>query len=65
VEQLRFCYEAGPPGYALCWQLTRMGAKCEVVAPTLVLHFERELHLTRRTEVAGREAGALNHAEGG
>jgi transposase len=36
VEQLRFCYEAGPTGYALYWQLTRMGAKCEVVAPTLV-----------------------------
>jgi transposase len=28
--------EAGPTGYALYWQLTRMGAKCEVVAPTLV-----------------------------
>ena len=25
VEQLRFCYEAGPTGYALYWQLTRMG----------------------------------------
>jgi transposase len=36
VEQLRFCYEAGPTGYALYWQLTKMGAKCEVVAPTLV-----------------------------
>src|SRR5438105_3900200 len=36
VEQLRFCYEAGPTGYALYWQLTRMGAKCEVVAPTLI-----------------------------
>jgi transposase len=36
VEELRFCYEAGPTGYVLYWQLTRMGAKCEVVAPTLV-----------------------------
>ena len=36
VEQLRFCYEAGVTGYALYWQLTRLGAKCEVVAPTLV-----------------------------
>jgi transposase len=36
AEELRFCYEAGPTGYALYWQLTRMGAKCEVVAPTLV-----------------------------
>lgn len=36
VEELRFCYEAGPTGYVLYWQLTRMGAKCAVVAPTLV-----------------------------
>src|SRR5499427_5835317 len=36
VEQLRFCYEAGPTGYVVYWQLTAIGAKCEVVAPTLV-----------------------------
>jgi transposase len=36
LEQLRFCYEAGPTGYALYWQLTALGAKCEVIAPTLV-----------------------------
>ncbi|HTP26889.1 MAG TPA: IS110 family transposase [Anaeromyxobacteraceae bacterium] len=36
VEQLRACYEAGPTGYVLYWQLTEMGVKCEVVAPTLV-----------------------------
>ncbi len=36
VEELRFCYEAGPTGYALYWQLTKLGARCEVVAPTLV-----------------------------
>src|SRR6202453_4824298 len=36
VEQLRFCYEAGPTGYALYWQLVKLGAVCEVVAPTLV-----------------------------
>jgi transposase len=35
VEQLRFCYEAGPTGYVLYWQLTALGAKCEVVAPSL------------------------------
>jgi transposase len=35
-EQLRVCYEAGPTGYVLYWQLTEMGVKCEVVAPTLV-----------------------------
>src|SRR5258707_15265879 len=26
VEQLRFCYEAGPTGYALYWHLSKMGA---------------------------------------
>lgn len=36
VGQLRFCYEAGPTGYVVYWQLTALGAKCEVVAPTLV-----------------------------
>jgi transposase len=35
-EQLRLCYEAGPTGYVLYWQLTALGVKCEVVAPTLV-----------------------------
>ena len=35
-EQLRVCYEAGPTGYVLYWQLTQLGVKCEVVAPTLM-----------------------------
>ena len=30
------CYEAGPTGYTLYWQLTKMGIACEVVAPALV-----------------------------
>lgn len=33
---LAACYEAGPTGYALYWQLTSLGVACEVVAPTLV-----------------------------
>jgi transposase len=36
VEQLRACYEAGPTGYVLYWQLTALGVKCDVVAPTLI-----------------------------
>jgi transposase len=36
VEHLRACYEAGPTGYVLYWQLTQLGVKCTVVAPTLV-----------------------------
>jgi transposase len=35
-ERLRVCYEAGPTGYVLYWQLAELGVKCEVVAPTLV-----------------------------
>lgn len=36
VTRLRVCYEAGPTGYVVYWQLTALGVKCEVVAPTLV-----------------------------
>ena len=35
-EQLRACYEAGPTGFALYWQLTQLGVECAVIAPTLV-----------------------------
>ena len=33
---LRVCYEAGPCGYVLYWQLAKLGVRCEVVAPTLI-----------------------------
>src|SRR5689334_11038648 len=36
VDQIRACYEAGPTGYAVYWQLTGLGVKCEVIAPSLV-----------------------------
>jgi transposase len=36
AESLRACYEAGPTGSVLYWQLTQLGVACEVVAPTLV-----------------------------
>ena len=36
VEQLKACYEAGPTGYVLYWQLAELGVACEVIAPTLV-----------------------------
>ncbi|HEX3967323.1 MAG TPA: IS110 family transposase [Edaphobacter sp.] len=35
VEHLRACYEAGPTGYVLYWQLAKLGIQCEVIAPTL------------------------------
>jgi transposase len=35
-QAVRACYEAGPCGYVLYWQLTKLGVHCDVVAPTLV-----------------------------
>jgi transposase len=35
-EHLRACYEAGPTGFVLYWQLTQLGVDCTVVAPSLV-----------------------------
>jgi transposase len=36
VEKLRVCYEAGPCGYVLYWQMTGLNVGCEVVAPSLI-----------------------------
>ena len=36
LGHLRVCYEAGPTGYVVYWQLTALGVRCAVVAPTLV-----------------------------
>jgi transposase len=36
VKEIRACYEAGPTGYVLYWQLTQLGVACEVIAPSLV-----------------------------
>jgi transposase len=34
--ELAFCYEAGPTGYGLHRQITRLGHECIVVAPSLI-----------------------------
>ena len=36
LSDVMVCYETGPTGYALYWQLTRLGVHCEVIAPSLV-----------------------------
>ena len=36
VEHLRACYEAGPTGYVLYWQLMQLGVACQVIAPSLI-----------------------------
>jgi transposase len=33
---LRVCYEAGPTGYTVYWELEKLGIHCDVIAPTLV-----------------------------
>lgn len=35
-HQLRLAYEAGPTGYVLQRQLTKLGVECQVVAPSLI-----------------------------
>jgi transposase len=35
-QQLHFCYEAGPCGYGVHRLLTRLGHRCDVVAPALI-----------------------------
>ena len=35
-HDLHFCYEAGPTGYGLHRQLTDLGQKCVVIAPSLI-----------------------------
>jgi hypothetical protein len=39
-ERLHLCYDAGPCGYYLYWQLAALGIRCDVVAPTLVQNAE-------------------------
>jgi len=36
AKELKACYEAGPCGYVLYWQLTALGVACQVIAPSLV-----------------------------
>jgi len=36
INTLKCCYEAGPTGYVLYWQLVQMGVACEVIAPSLI-----------------------------
>ena len=36
ADSLQACYEAGPCGYVLYWQLEGLGVRCVVAAPTLI-----------------------------
>lgn len=35
-NSVRFCYEAGPCGYEVHRQITRLGHQCDVVSPSLI-----------------------------
>ena len=54
VEHLQACYEAGPTGYVLYWQLTELGVECAVIAPTLV-----PMKAGDRVKTDRRDAGKL------
>ena len=57
VQNLRACYEAGPTGYVLYWQLTQMGVACEVIAPSLIPTKGGDRVKTDRRD--GRKTGAM------
>ena len=50
-QQLHFCYEAGPCGYGVHRQLTRLGHRCDVVAPALI---RRDAMMLAQTLRAGQ-----------
>ncbi len=54
VAHLRACYEAGPTGYVLYWQLAELGVECAVIAPTLV-----PVKAGDRVKTDRRDAGKL------
>ena len=56
---LRVCYEAGPTGYVLYWQLSELGVACQVVAPTLV-----PVKAGDRVKTDRRDAGRLAKRRG-
>jgi len=35
-KNLKVCYEAGPTGHALYWQLTKLGVDCQVIVQSLI-----------------------------
>src|SRR5690242_15205223 len=57
AKSIQACYEAGPTGYTLYWQLTEMGVDCDVVASTLVPEKAGDRVKTDRRDAI--KAGAL------
>src|SRR5258708_23248655 len=59
-EHLKACYEAGPTGYVLYWQLAELGVACEVIAPTLV-----PMKACDRVKTDRRDAGRAGRGDPG
>jgi transposase len=55
-EQLRVCYEAGPTGYVLYRQMSELGVKCEVIAPTKRATGSRRTGATQRSWRAPKDS---------
>jgi transposase len=51
--RLTFCYEAGPTGYGLYRQITRLGHECMVVAPSLIPKKAGDRVKTNRRDALG------------
>jgi transposase len=51
-KDLKVCYEAGPTGFALYWQLAELGIDCDVIAPTLIPKKAGERIKTDRRDAA-------------
>ena len=68
VDQVRACYEAGPTGYGLYWQLVKLGIECVVIAPTLIPTKRGERIKTDRRDAAklarSHRAGELTASVG-
>jgi transposase len=51
--RVRFCYEAGPTGYGLYWQIRGVGEECIVVAPSLIPKKAGDRVKTNRRDALG------------
>jgi hypothetical protein len=53
VDGLRICYEAGPTGYVIYWQLTALGVPCK---------WWRRRSCRRRRGIGSRRIGAMRRS---
>jgi len=51
-SEVQVCYEAGPTGYAVYWQLAKREVQCDVVAPSLIPKIPGDRVKTDRRDAA-------------